>query len=201
MTRDDGMNVLLPTNEDTVGPYFPIYFGDNTLEDLSRVHPGLSVRPGGQSIVLDGGVFDRHGDLASGVLLEFWQANAHGVYRTPANADHTDLDPWFYGFGRIRTSDGRFKFRTIKPGAVAGRAPTITITIFSDGIHRVVTQVFFEDEAANATDPLLLSLPEEERERLVARPDGPIVDGAEVYHLDIIMAGDGETPFFDDRQS
>ena len=201
MTHDDEGDVLPPTNEDTIGPYFPIYFRDDTLEDLSRVHPGLSVRPKGQTIVLGGGVFDRHGDLASGVLLEFWQANARGVYRTPANADHPDLDPWFDGFGRIRTSDGRFSLRTIKPGAVAGRAPNITITVFSDGIRRVVTQVFFEDEAVNATDPLLLSLPEEERERLVARRDVRIVDGAEVYHLDIILSGDGETPFFDDLQS
>jgi protocatechuate 3,4-dioxygenase beta subunit len=72
------------------------------------------------------------------------------------------------------------------------------MTIFCDGISRVTTQIFFEDEAkANAHDPLLQSLPEGDRGLLIARRVQD-VDGVIHYEIDIKMKGDGETPFFDD---
>lgn len=201
MTQEHGQNTLLPTNEDTCGPYFPIYFRDESLEDLTRIDPGVLAGASGQHIILRGRVLDRHGDLANGVVMEFWQANAKGVYRNPSNAGHPDIDPWFDGYGRLRSDTGAYKFRTIMPGATADRAPNITITIFSDGINRIVTQIFFADQPGNDTDPLLAALEEVDRPKLIARHDGRTVDGAEVYLLDIIMAGDGETPFFDDFES
>ena len=82
-----------------------------------------------------------------------------------------------------------------------GRAPNITLTLFSDGISRIVTQIFFAGEAGNDEDPLLLSLPEPQRARLIARHDGRRSDGSEVYAIDIVMAGEDETPFFDDLSS
>lgn len=201
MTTPAGANSLPPTNEDTVGPYFPIYFRDSQLEDLTCRDPGVVAGPEGQHVILRGRVLDRHGDLANGVVMEFWQTNAKGIYRNPAHADHSDLDPWFDGYGRLRSASGEYSFRTIMPGATPGRAPNITVTIFSDGINRVVTQVFFDGAEGNDTDPLLATLNETERTKLIARHDGRTVDGAEVYRLDIIMAGDGETPFFGDIES
>jgi protocatechuate 3,4-dioxygenase beta subunit len=201
MTQEHGQNALLPTNEDTCGPYFPIYFRDESLEDLTRIDPGVLAGASGQHIILRGRVLDRHGDLANGVVMEFWQANAKGVYRNPSSAGHPDIDPWFDGYGRLRSDTGAYKFRTIMPGASADRAPNITVTIFSDGINRIVTQIFFADQPGNDTDPLLCALDEADRPKLIARHDGRTVDGAEVYLLDIIMAGDGETPFFDDFES
>lgn len=201
MTQDHGQNTLLPTNEDTCGPYFPIYFEDESLEDLTKIGPGLTGGASGTHIILRGNVLDRHGDLANGVVIEFWQANAKGVYRTPATAGHPGIDPWFHGYGRQRSASGAYKFRTIQPGASAGRAPNVTITLFSDGINRIVTQMFFPGQDANASDPLLSALAPEEREKLIAKHDGRTVDGAEVYRFDIVMAGDGETPFFDDLES
>ena len=201
MTQEHGQNTLLPTNEDTCGPYFPIYFRDESLEDLTRIDPGVLAGASGQHIILRGRVLDRHGDLANGVVMEFWQANAKGVYRNPSSAGHPDIDPWFDGYGRLRSDTGEYKFRTIMPGASVDRAPNITVTIFSDGINRIVTQIFFADQPGNDTDPLLSALDEADRPKLIARHDGRTVDGAEVYLLDIIMAGDGETPFFDDFES
>ena len=201
MTREHSSIALAPTNEDTCGPYFPIYFRDESLEDLTRIDPGVQAGATGQHIILRGKVLDRHGDLANGVVMEFWQANAKGVYQNPASQGHPDIDPWFDGYGRLRSASGRYTFRTILPGVVGNRAPNITVTIFSDGISRIVTQVFFEDQQSNAADPVLLSLDEEDRARLIACHDGRTVDGAEVYVLDIVMAGDNETPFFDDFES
>ena len=201
MTQDIRFNLLKATNEDTSGPYFPIYFQDESLENLTVLGPGIIGGPRGQHIILSGRVLDRHGDLANGVLMEFWQANSKGIYNSPTHAGHSDLDPWFNGYGRLRSASGEYKFRTIMPGASDKRAPNITITLFSDGISRIVTQVFFEGQKANETDPVLQPLDSEDQVRLIARHDGRTDDGAEVYLLDIIMAGPNETPFFDDFES
>ncbi|GAA3869603.1 hypothetical protein [Celeribacter arenosi] len=197
---DPTSNLLPATNEDTCGPYFPIYFADPALEDLTRVDPGLVGQAAGTPIILRGRVLDRHGELANGVVMEFWQANANGVYRTPATGGDDGIDPWFHGYGRLRSASGAYEFRTILPGAAPGRAPNITVTIFSDGINRVVTQMFFEDQAGNDTDPVLQAVGED-APKLIARHDGRTASGAEVYVFDIIMAGAGETPFFDDLES
>ena len=77
-----------------------------------------------------------------------------------------------------------------------GRAPNITVTLFSDGIMRLVTQLFFADEKSNSDDPLLLSIPEELRERLMINKVAH-----NEYEIEIIMAGNNETPFFDDLLS
>jgi len=197
---DPASNLLPATNEDTCGPYFPIYFADPSLEDLTRVDPGLVGQASGTPIILRGRVLDRYGELANGVVMEFWQANANGVYRTPVTEGDDGIDPWFQGYGRLRSASGSYEFRTILPGAAPGRAPNITVTIFSDGINRVVTQMFFEDQAGNDTDPVLQAVGED-APKLIARHDGRTANGAEVYVFDIIMAGASETPFFDDLES
>jgi len=193
-------NLLPATNEDTCGPYFPIAFADPALEDLTGFDPGVVGQASGTRILLRGQVRDRHGELCNGVVMEFWQANAAGVYRTPATEGHADIDPWFHGYGRLRSATGAYEFRTILPGAAEGRAPNITITIFSDGINRVVTQMFFDNQPGNDRDPVLLAVGDD-APKLIACHDGRTASGAEVYVFDIIMAGDGETPFFDDLES
>jgi protocatechuate 3,4-dioxygenase beta subunit len=197
---DPASNLLPATNEDTCGPYFPIYFAEPALQDLTRVDPGLVGQASGTPIILRGRVLDRHGELANGVVMEFWQANANGVYRTPATEGDDGIDPWFHGYGRLRSASGTYEFRTILPGAATGRAPNITVTIFSDGINRVVTQMFFEDQAGNGTDPVLQAVGGD-APKLIARHDGRTASGAEVYVFDIVMAGTNETPFFDDLES
>jgi protocatechuate 3,4-dioxygenase beta subunit len=197
---DDRQNILPATNEDTSGPYFPIYFRTPALENLTKVDDGIVGHPSGTPIILRGRVLDRYGDLAHGVIMEFWQANAKGKYRTPATANDPDIENWFHGFGRLRSASGAYEFRTILPGAVDGRAPNITITLFSDGISRIVTQMFFEHQRNNKTDPLLQYVGND-GQKLIAMHDGRTSKGEEVYVFDIIMAGDGETPFFDDLES
>jgi protocatechuate 3,4-dioxygenase beta subunit len=201
MSKEQRANALPPTNEDTCGPYFPLYFADGALEDLTRIHPGVVAGASGRHIILRGRVLDRHGNLAHGVVMEFWQANARGIYRTPRTEGHPDIDPWFDGYGRLCSRGGDYSFRTIMPGPVPGRAPNITVTLFSDGINRIVTQVFFAGHPANDGDPLLKELNAEDRARLMARRDGTAADGTEIYRLDIVMAGENETPFFDDIES
>ncbi len=186
--------------EDTLGPYFPIWFGDDFSSDLTVPKKGIVCKPRGEVIVLKGRLLDKHGDSIPAATVEFWQANADGRYRTHDNAEDPDLDPNFHGFGRLRTSVEGFEYRTVKPGKSDDLAPHIAMTIFCDGISRVVTAIFFDDAAEdNARDALLQSLPESDRGLLVARRNNHGGAGGAIhYEIDIVMSGDGETPFFDD---
>lgn len=201
------------TPEATIGPFFPGAFLADAPHDLWTVAPLVAHRPAGQPIVFAARFLDALKRPVPSLLVECWQANAHGRYRHPLDRSDRPLDPQFDGFARLRTDDeGTVRLRTIKPGShpvrpgsPVIRAPHLRLTIFASGIDRLVTQVFFEDEALNATDPLLLAIPDAiVRQRLIARlrshPNDTSfgVASAAHYALDIVLRGDGETPFFDD---
>src|SRR5262245_59562212 len=152
------------TPEGTLGPFYPAVFALNEMpRDLAEVAPILAHRPQGQPIRISGRFIDANGVGVPSLILEIWQANAEGRYRHPIDQSDRLLDPQFDGFARIRTADdGSYSFSTIKPGAhpvrqgsAVVRAPHLRYTIFASGIDRLVTQVFFEDEPLNATDPVL----------------------------------------------
>jgi len=139
------------------------------------------------------------------VIVEVWQANANGRYRHPQDRSDVPLDPQFDGFARLRSNDhGICVLTTIKPGAhrVSGhtRAPHLRLTLFASGIDRLTTQIFFEGEPLNSSDPLLDSVADFNlRERLIARRDSTgDVGEAAGYEVSIVFRGERETPFFDD---
>jgi protocatechuate 3,4-dioxygenase beta subunit len=196
------------TPEATIGPFYPGVFVAQMPADLSVVAPVLAHRPRGQPLTLSGRFFDSLGRPVPSLIIELWQANAEGRYRHPADRSARPLDSQFEGFARLRTGDdGGFRLATVKPGphpvregAAQLRAPHLRLTIFASGIDRVVTQVFFEGEPLNATDPVLSSIPDPAvRRRLIARrkPE-PVTGDVLAYQLDFILRGEGETPFFDD---
>ena len=171
------------TPSQTVGPFFAIElpFGDGPLV----------VREGADGAIwLRGRVLDGAGDPVPDALVESWQADPAG-----------EFGGGFRGFGRSGTDDeGRWAILTLKPGPVPGpaghdetpQAPHIDLAVFARGLlHRVVTRLYFADEAqANAADPVLAGLDDEARATLVAqRAD----DG---YELDIHLQGPHETTFF-----
>ena len=213
------------TPEATVGPFYPGAFLTDTPQDLWTVAPLVAHRPQGQPIVVAARFLDALGRPVPSLIVEFWQANAHGRYRHPQDRSTAPLDPQFDGFARLRTGDdGTVRFLTIKPGAhslpvasgsrgtvsaaPAMRAPHLRLTIFASGIDRLVTQIFFDDEPLNASDPVLAAVPDVVvRERLIAvRRPPSLVDGVSSYGgqgpneyaIDIVLRGDAETPFFDD---
>ena len=202
------------TPEATIGPFYPGAFLTWTPQDLWTVAPLVTHRPHGQPIVLTARFLDALKQPVPSLVVEFWQANAHGRYRHAMDRSAAPLDPQFDGFARLRTGDaGTIRFCTIKPGAHAVRpdspvmrAPHLRLTIFASGIDRLVTQVFFDDEPLNASDPVLTTIPDGVvRDRLIAAklslapPDARGgVPGPIEYALDIVLRGDGETPFFDD---
>lgn len=196
------------TPEATIGPFYPGVFVAQMPQDLWNVAPLVAHHPQGQPIVLAARFLDGLKQPVPSLVVEFWQANAHGRYRHPADQSAAPLDPQFDGFARLRTSDaGVMRFSTIKPGphpvgnpGALLRAPHLRLTIFASGIDRLVTQVFFDDEPLNQSDPVLQSLPDARvRERLIARrrPENG-AEGVLGYALDIVLRGENETPFFDD---
>ena len=156
--------------------------------------------PAGEAIEVAGHVFDAAGEPVVDAMIEIWQANAAGRYRSTGDArDHVPLDPHFVGFGRGSTdAEGVYRFRTIRPGRVPGpgntlQAPHLAVSVFGRGLlKRLATRVYFDGAEGNATDPVLACVPEDRRTTLIARPQ----DGS-VWWLDLRLGGDGETVFFD----
>jgi protocatechuate 3,4-dioxygenase beta subunit len=197
-----------PTPEATIGPFYPGAFVAHMPDDLWTVSPLVAHHPQGRRIVCHARFLDVLGRAVPSLIVEIWQANAHGRYRHPADRSTRPLDPQFDGFARLRTSDdGRIHFCTIKPGPhpvrddqPVMRAPHLRLTIFASGIDRLITQVFFDDEGLNQTDPLLNSIADPRvRERLIsARRSAQRSADMPEYDIDIVLRGEAETPFFDD---
>jgi protocatechuate 3,4-dioxygenase, alpha subunit len=181
----------LTTPSATVGPYLAIGL---TWDDGPHVvDPGT---PG--AIWLRGTVFDGNGDPVPDAMVETWQADPDGRFDHPDDPRGAQARAGFRGFGRSQTVDGgEYAICTLKPGRVPDgdgglQAPHVDVSVFARGLlDRVVTRIYFADEAAaNAEDPVLQALPEDRRGTLIARPTD---DG---YRLDIRLQGDGETVFF-----
>jgi protocatechuate 3,4-dioxygenase alpha subunit len=155
----------------------------------------------GQKIHIEGCISDGDGAPINDAMLEIWQADSQGRY-LHARGQAPRPNAKFTGFGRSATDrQGVFGFDTIKPGAVLGadgkpQAPHIVFCIFSRGMLRqVYTRLYFSDEAANATDPILALVPADRRGTLIAHKQSG--DGVPVYRFDIRVQGDNETVFFD----
>ncbi len=189
---------LRQTPSQTVGPFFSFGLAPEQYGYDFRSIAGSAVAEDGTPgtrIRVAGRVFDGEGQPLSDALIEIWQADAEGRYAHPA--DPRSSNAGFKGFGRTGTGtdpENRFVFDTVMPGAVAGQAPHINVVVFARGmLNHLYTRVYFEDQAeANARDPVLLSVPSERRNTLMASREGTAA-----YRFDIRLQGDGETVFFD----
>ena len=187
----DAMPQLTPSQ--TVGPYLSIgLLGDSIGSSLVSPDDPRAIR-------IRGRLLDGAGDPVPDGMVEIWQANAAGRYASPADTrDDVSLEEGFQGFGRSGTADdGWFEFVTAKPGTVPmedGRtqAPHVVVGVFARGLlKRLVTRLYFPDEEeANAEDPVLSGLEENERATLIAQAE----DGG--LRFDIRLQGDGQTTFF-----
>jgi len=110
----------------------------------------------------------------------------------------------FAGFGRCGTgtlAGNYFSFDTVKPGALSpGQAPFIDVCVTMRGllVHTFTRIYFSDEEAANAQDEVLASVPAGRRATLVAVREN--TNAGPVYRFDIYMqdsAAGKETVFFD----
>ena len=193
------MRPLGPTASQTVGPFFHYALDRPDWSDLTAA--GAT----GQKITIEGRVTDGDGAPAADALLEIWQANAAGRYAHSEDTQDKPLDPKFRGFGRVCTdAEGRYRFTTIRPGAVPGRgnamqAPHINVSVFARGLlKRLVTRIYFGDEPSNETDPVLSAIEDEAvRRTLVATASRGGKGQPLAYRFDIVLQGKGETAFFE----
>jgi protocatechuate 3,4-dioxygenase alpha subunit len=162
---------LVPTAEMTLGPFFPREFAQDANDLAGNASNAIEIS--GRVTELDGRPLDN-------VVVEIWQADAAGRFDNPG----------FSGWGRAPTdANGIYRFRTIKPGAVKGRAPHANLLVLYSGLMRQLqTSMFFDA----SPDPVLESIPAPRRKLLIAHPTG---NG---YRFDIRLRGADETPFFDD---
>lgn len=176
---------LVPSASQTVGPFF--FIGLGHLCDVPRTFEA-------KSATVHGRVVDANGAPVPDAVLELWQADGAGRYTT--EPDTASGQP--FGFARIATGDdGSFRFTTCLPGAVPFdgnrmQAPHIVVLFFCRGLLRhLIARMYFPDEPANATDPVLQSLPADRRATLIAHNISP-----ETLEWNIVLQGENETVFF-----
>jgi protocatechuate 3,4-dioxygenase, alpha subunit len=190
---------LQATTWQTVGPFFSI--------GLCRLYRdnGAPLGVSGERVEISGRIFDGDGKPVPDAVVEIWQANSHGKYAHPEDVQDKPLGKEFAGFGRIATDiDGGFRFSTIKPGRVPGpddpngrptlQAPHLAISILMRGLlRRLVTRMYFPDEASNAEDFVLGLVEEARRPTLIAKT---AASPANSLQWDIVLQGANETVFF-----
>ena len=171
-----------PTPSQTVGPYLRL--------GLDWGSDGPAVVPAGTpgAVRITGIVYDGEGTPITDGMIEIWQADPDGRFAHPEGGGSD-----FRGFGRSCTDvEGRWEVTTLLPGALPGEAPHLDVSVFARGLlDRVVTRIYFPDEAAaNAADPLLAALPPDRAATLVAVDAGP-----GELRFDVRLQGAHETVF------
>ena len=157
------------------------------------------------AITISGRVTDGADQPLTDALVETWQADPDGRF------DHAGdprgavapRTPAFRGFGRCATdANGRYRIVTVRPGPLptadgGTEAPHIDVSVFARGLlDRVVTRIYFADEAANATDPVLTSIADPGRRATLIAGLEPCGRPGE-FRFDIRLQGTKETVFFD----
>ena len=193
--------MMIQSPSQTVGPYF----AQGLLRDFDEVFTNCLVTENteGERIRIEGYVLDAEERPIEDAMIEIWQANSHGRYNHPLDEQDKPLDPEFMGHGRASTDvNGKYRFETIKPGSVPGlnntkQAPHVNAIVFARGmLGHAFTRIYFEDEATNQDDPVLMSI-EDEARRNTLISKRVTSEGKTVYRFDIHLQGENETTFFD----
>ena len=164
------------TPAQTVGPFFHdcLLRGDELAPDIAGER---------ERICLRGFVYDGDGVGVPDAMLECWQGD---------------------GFTRVGTdAHGAYTLNIISPsrsraGGSLTQAPHLSLAIFARGLlNHLFTRVYLAEDALNASDPVLLRVPADRRQTLIATRDGDQSERA--FRFDIVLQGNGETVFFDFR--
>jgi protocatechuate 3,4-dioxygenase beta subunit len=126
-----------PTLQQTEGPFFK----PSSPERIELFEAGMA----GQPIELVGLVLTRNCKPVAGALLDFWQADDKGQY---------DNSGFRLRGHQYTDADGRFRLRSLVPGAYAGRTRHIHVKVQPRGGRVLTTQLYFPGEAKNRSDGL-----------------------------------------------
>ncbi|MGE0332087.1 MAG: intradiol ring-cleavage dioxygenase [Ramlibacter sp.] len=137
------------TPSQTEGPFYPVQLPRDSDADLLR--NGTLSYARGQPVWLDGSVSDLQGKPVAGAQVEIWQCDEAGHYHHPGDGDRADKA--FQGFGKVVVgADGRYRFRTIRPVAYAGRTPHIHVKVRLGQRELLTTQLYVAGDPGNERD-------------------------------------------------
>jgi len=175
---------LQPTPSQTEGPFYPVRLPADSDFDLLR-NGNASYRHG-QPAWVEGHVLDTAGRPVAGAVVEIWQCDQAGRYHHPG--DGAQADPAFQGFGRVTvTSDGRYRFRTLRPAPYSGRTPHIHVKVRLGSKELLTTQLYVAGDAGNERDFLWQRLNAQGRAALSV-PFAPDADGLRARFPIVVQA-------------
>jgi len=128
------------TLRQTEGPFFKPSSPERA-ELLEAAMPG-------QPIELVGFVLSRACKPLAGALLDFWQADDKGRY---------DNSGFRLRGHQFSDAEGRYRLRSIVPGAYVGRTRHIHVKVQPRGGRLLTTQLYFPSEPQNRADGLFRS--------------------------------------------
>jgi protocatechuate 3,4-dioxygenase beta subunit len=125
------------TLRQTEGPYFK----PSSPERVELIEAGMA----GQPIELVGFVLSRACKPLPGALLDFWQADDKGQY---------DNSGFRLRGHQFADAEGRYRLRSIMPGAYVGRTRHIHVKVQPSGGRLLTTQLYFPGDPKNRSDGL-----------------------------------------------
>jgi len=162
------------TPEQTEGPFYPLVAQADIDADLTIIKGNVE-RARGEIVELSVLVQDEDCNPIPGALVDLWQACATGKYNHPRDPNVAEVDPFFQYWAKVLTDkSGIAKVRTIKPGAYPAddtwyRPPHIHFKVSADNFELLTTQMYFEGEALNRKDLILLNLNPADRRKVTVR--------------------------------
>jgi protocatechuate 3,4-dioxygenase beta subunit len=128
---------LALTVAETEGPYYK----SGSPETTTLVQDAMP----GQIITITGQVLDQSGHPVANALLDFWQANANGVY---------DNSGYTLRGHQLTDANGSYTLTTVVPGLYPGRTEHIHVKVQAPGGSMLTTQLFFPGVAENSRDSI-----------------------------------------------
>jgi protocatechuate 3,4-dioxygenase beta subunit len=117
------------------------YYKRNSPQRTSLLAPGIT----GTKVVIAGSVLSTDCRPIARALVDFWQADAQGVYD---NAGHKLRGHQF------TDEAGRYSLETVVPGLYPGRTRHVHVKVQAPNQPILTTQLYFPDEPSNARDGL-----------------------------------------------
>lgn len=187
------IHAKLLTPSEMEGPFYPVKPQKDTDADLTRVKGRTSIAKG-ELIEVFGHILDQDSKPIENMTIDIWQANTFGKYDHPDDDKPAPLDNDFQGWAIIKSdADGRYKIKTIAPGAypvgdgTEFRTPHIHFKISKEGYVPLMTMMYFPHHPLNAQDGLINRKTAQETELMTAKMIGRTSTNFTQYQFDIVI--------------
>jgi len=164
----------MTTPRESEGPFYPIIPQKDQDADLTTVKGKNGVAKG-EIIDIFGQVLDQDLTPIEDVTIDLWQANSFGKYHHAHDDSEAPIDENFQSWAIIQSgTQGRFKFKTVIPGAYPlnapqQRTPHIHLKIGKHGYVPLLTQMYFPNQPLNEHDGMFKRKSVEEQAMMTAK--------------------------------